>query len=109
MRSGLIAAKAGPSKTRVWTVAEANTGAGASLSARIDGLRLVQAFGAACTPVLLTPFPVNLGPIGAGGNANGLVTIDFTGCQVNARFTATISFSGAAAANGTRTLFNQFQ
>jgi hypothetical protein len=73
---------------------------------------LTQTFGAVCTPVITSPpaFPLALGNIAAGGSANGLITVNFTGCSAAARFTATIPFSAnGGAITGSVVRFNQSQ
>ncbi|MGH9720500.1 MAG: beta strand repeat-containing protein, partial [Bryobacteraceae bacterium] len=108
--SGNITAKSGPSNARVWTVRIDNAGPGTAVNAQINGLTLTQTFGVACTPVVSAPFPLALGSINPAAFATGNITIDFTGCAVNARFTATVPFSSnSGAVTGTIIRYNQFQ
>jgi hypothetical protein len=111
--SAMITDKGGLQNARGWTVTLTNTiFNSAGVNAQIDGLTLSQSSGAACAPVITNPatFPLVLGNILANGKASGTVTLDFTGCPSNARFTATIPFSGNnGAVSGSKTLTNQFR
>jgi hypothetical protein len=108
--SAVITAKAGPQNARAWTVTLSNGGPGHASAARVDGLTLTQTSGAACTPTMVSAFPVAVGDITSGGSAAAPVTIDFTGCVATARFTVNIRFSAnAGAATGTMTLYNQYR
>ena len=108
--SGLITAKSGTQSARTWTITLSNTGPGAANAAQISGLTLTQTFGAVCTPVIGTAFPLAVGNIGPGSSGSGAVAINFTGCPNNARFTVSFPFSAnAGTVTGSRTLYNQFQ
>lgn len=91
--TAMMASKSGPQNARVWTIAVSNTGPQTAYSSKIDGFKLTQTSGAACTPVIATPLPLSLGDIPAGGSANGAITINFTGCPSTARFSLKASFS----------------
>lgn len=95
--SGSIATKAGTQAARVWTLSFSNPGPGTAYGVRLAGFKLRQTGGAACTPVVRTAFPVNLGDIAAGATASAGVTIDFTGCPALAAFAVDAPFN---AANG---------
>lgn len=102
--------KSGPRNARVWTFVMGNNGPGSALGAEIPSVRLVQTLGAACTPVILTQFPVQGGNIAPKGAASVVVTIDFTGCPANAAFKVTATESANnGAATGTIVLGNQFE
>ena len=108
--SGLITAKVGAQNGRVWTITLSNTGPGAANAAQINNLSLTETGGAACTPVITSTFPVAVGNIAPASTGSGTVTIDFTGCANNARFTTIFTFSAnAGTVTGSRTLYNQFQ
>ena len=108
--AGLITGKSGPTNARAWTITLSNSGPGAANAAEINSLTLKQTFGAACTPVIASSFPVAVGSIAPASSANGVVTIDFTGCPNNARFTTTFSFSANnGVVTGSKTLYNQFR
>ena len=108
--SGLITAKSGTQSARTWTITLSNTGPGAANAAQISGLTLTQTFGAVCSPVIGTAFPLAVGNIGPGSSGSGAVAINFTGCPNNARFTVSFPFSAnAGTVTGSRTLYNQFQ
>lgn len=110
--SALITGKTGAQNARAWTVTLANSGPGTAGNAQINGLALTQTFGPACTPVVTSPasFPLPVGTIPAGGSASGNVGIDFTGCTVTSRFSATIPFSSnGGLSTGSKILNNQFR
>jgi hypothetical protein len=111
--SALITDKTGVQNARTWTLTLANNNFYSSgVNAQIDGISLSQSSGAACKPQVTSPatFPLVVGNIPAIGKASSTVTLDFTGCPNNARFTATILFSGNnGAVSGSKTLNNQFR
>jgi hypothetical protein len=110
--SALIANKSGPQNARLWTIALTNKSYCPAENAQIDGLTLTQTYGATCAPIISTPasFPLGVGNILPSSTASGTVTVDFTGCPNNARFSATIPFSAnSGAASGSKTLNNQFR
>ncbi|HME00133.1 MAG TPA: glycoside hydrolase family 9 protein [Terriglobia bacterium] len=109
--TGLITATSGSQSARNWTITLNNNGPFGANAAEIDSLHLTQTGGAACSP-LVNPaqFPVNVGNIGWGGSALGVVTINFTGCPSNARFTVNFTFDAdGGKVTGSKTLYNQFQ
>jgi uncharacterized repeat protein (TIGR01451 family) len=109
--NALITSKSGPTDARAWTITITNTGAGTAASAQISSLVLTQTGGAACTPAITGPaLPLITGNIAPGASASGIITINFTGCAANARFTAAIGYgaNNGAIAN-TKTLYNQFR
>src|SRR4029077_749048 len=91
--TALISAKSGPTNARDWTITVFPIEPpSVNDNAQITGLTLTQTFGAACTPVIATAFPLNIGqqlPFLPPGD----VIIDFSGCPALARFTAVLSFS----------------
>jgi hypothetical protein len=107
---GLIGTKSGPKNARVWVFQVGNSGPGSALGAELTSITFVQRLGAACTPVIATPFPVVVGNIAPKATENVNVTIDFTGCPANAAFkvTATESANGGAA-TGTTSVLNAAQ
>jgi len=108
--SGLIMGTSGPQSARAWTITLSNAGPGAANTAQINSLTLTQTGGAACSPAITSTFPVSVGNIAPASSGSGAVTINFTGCPNNARFTTTFTFSAnAGAVTGSRTLYNQFQ
>jgi hypothetical protein len=107
---GLIGTKSGPQNARVWVFEVGNNGPGSALGAQINGITLVQTLGAACTPVITSPasFPLPIGNIAPKAVANVNVTIDFTGCAVNAMFKVTAPESANnGSATGTIVELNQ--
>jgi hypothetical protein len=103
---GVIASKSGSQNARVWTVLVGNSGTGLAASAQISRIVFTQTFGASCTPEATTTFPVALGSIAAGSSADGAVTIDFTGCPNDARFTVRVGLSANSGAVVTTILRN---
>jgi hypothetical protein len=111
--------KSGPSDSRQWNFTIVNTGPGAANGAQITSFTLVQSGGPACTPVIGTvsvngggaqALPnVQLGNMAPASSIPVVVTIDFTGCGLGARFTETMKLSangGATTASVPR--YNQF-
>jgi N-acetylneuraminic acid mutarotase len=110
--SALISGKSGTQDARKWTITVSNSSYCPGQNAQVDGLKLTQTYGIACTPVITSPtaFPLQLGDIAAQGKASGDVTINFSGCASTARFTAKISYSANdGAVKSTKTLNNQFR
>jgi hypothetical protein len=104
---GNIISKTGPANARVWTLQMTNQG-NASVTPVIDSFTLTQTFGAACTPVVSTALPETTDEISYRESANGSVTLDFTGCASNSRFTAKFKFH-TAYGSGSVTRYNQFE
>jgi hypothetical protein len=110
--AGNITAKAGPLNARVWTLTLTDNGPGAAMGVQVNSVNLTQTFGAACTPVVTTPaaFPLSVGSIAPAGSESTAITINFTSCPANARFTANISFSAnSGTVTGTVIRYNQFE
>ena len=108
--SALISSKTGIQSARQWTVKLTSTCF--ADEAQIDGLTLTQTFGAACTPIIANPtvFPLKVGDIEAHGEASGVVTINFSGCPNNARFSAKITYSANdGAVHSSKILNNQYR
>jgi hypothetical protein len=109
--SGSIAAKAGPSNARVWSISVSNAGATPAYEVTLGAFALTQTSGAACSPVVTAPkaFPIMLGMLSPGTTATGSVTIDFTGCPALARFTLNVPITTTGQVVNTLTRTNQFQ
>jgi hypothetical protein len=110
--SGNIISKTGAANARVWTLTITNNGPAAANSLQMNSFNLTQTAGAACTPVITPPstLPLNLGGLAPGGSTVVDMTIDFTGCAANARFTAMFTFSANdGAVTGTVVRYNQFR
>ncbi len=108
--SALISSKTGNQSARQWTVKL--TSSCFADEAQIDGLTLTQTFGAACTPIIANPtaFPLKVGDIEAHGETSGVVTINFSGCPNNARFSAKITYSANdGAVHSSKILNNQYR
>jgi hypothetical protein len=93
--AGLVGLKAGPLKARVWQIIIGNSGPGGAYNTAVTNLSLRQISGAACTPLLESTLPINVGHIGPLNLATISVRIDFAGCASNARFT----LNGQVSAN----------
>ncbi|MGH9717777.1 MAG: choice-of-anchor Q domain-containing protein [Candidatus Acidiferrales bacterium] len=98
--AGNIVAKSGPANARVWTLSLLNNGPAGAANATIPTFTLVQSGGAACTPVITSAFPLQVGTLGPGATGTVNLAINFTGCAGSSRFTATFTYS---ANNGTVT------
>ena len=107
---GRISSKSGSQNARVWTISVGNSGTADAVGVQINGIALTQTFGAACTPVIQTSFPIALGTISPGNSASGGITINFTGCANTVRFTVKIPFSANnGALLSSLAVYNQFQ
>jgi hypothetical protein len=107
---GNILTKSGPQNARIWPVSITDSGVVTAHNTQIGAFTLTQTFGAACTPILLTPLPAFAGDVPPGGSSTVNLTFDFTGCVATARFTALATFSGnGGGVTGTVTRTNQFQ
>ena len=113
--AGRIVGKQGVRNARQWTIEVRNSGAEAVPGARLAGVHFRQTSeggGAACRPVVREPaaFPLVLGDLAAGGSAQAVLTIDFTGCANRAQFTVEMRFSDSGgAARGTRRRSNDYR
>ena len=112
--TGLISAKSGPVTSRSWTISLMNAGPGVAFNAQMFVLSFTQTFGTACSalPIRLMPatLPLSLGTINPGSGMQAPVTIDFSGCPANARFTVNLGYmSNGGASGGLIQLVNQFQ
>lgn len=107
----LISSKTGAQNARVWTITASNNGSGTAYATQINGFTLTQVSGAACTPVITPPssYPVALGDLASGAEANATFTIDFTGCASLARFAVNMPWSSATYDTGTFALGNQYR
>ncbi len=108
--AGNIIAKSGPTNARVWTLSLYDNGPAGAAGTSVPTFTLVQTGGAACTPVRNSALPLQFGTVSAGQMGTANVTIDFTGCAANSRFTATFTYSanyGTVSGSVVRT--NQFQ
>lgn len=108
-----LLSKSGSTNSRVWNFNFINSGPDTAVGAQVDSFTLTQTSGTTCTtnPVVSNSFPISLGDVGPGyATAGYSVTIDFSGCSNNARFTLITTLE---ANNGTTTStvprYNQFQ
>jgi len=92
----------GSQNTRVWTVTATNGSVGKAYATQINGLTLTQISGTACTPVVTPPsaYPVILGDIPVSGSASASFSIDFTGCDDQAKFKVSAPWSSATYDTG---------
>jgi len=108
--AGNIIAKSGPQNARVWTLSLLNNGPGGAFGTAINSFTLTQTFGAACTPVIGTPFPLAVTDLAPAQTGTANLTIDFTGCAAAARFTTQFTFSAnAGAMSGNVVRYNQYE
>jgi hypothetical protein len=106
--SARIFSKTGPQNARVWTV-DVYSGVTSASAAEIESFTLSHTSGPVCTPSITSPsFPHLVGDIPANFYFSNLITIDFTGCSSNSKFTVTIPISAnGGASNATVILKNQ--
>jgi hypothetical protein len=72
--------------------------------------RTAQTFGAACTPVIGTAFPLAVSDLVPAQTGTANLTIDFTGCAAAARFTAQFTYSAnAGTVTGNVVRYNQYE
>lgn len=109
--SARISKKTGPKSDRLWEVSLHNPSYCQAINAQIDDLLFKQISGNACFPNVVSPdMPLGVGDIGAGGSASGEVTVDFSSCPNNARFSVTVPFSNNdGASTGVKTFNNQYR
>jgi hypothetical protein len=105
---GVILGKSGPLNDRAWAFRITNKGPGAASSPLLTGVSLTQTFGAACTPVVLSPMPLAYPYLANGAAATANLRINFASCAANARFTAVFQYSAnSGGVTGTKTLVLQ--
>jgi uncharacterized repeat protein (TIGR02543 family) len=108
--AGNIIAKSGPQNARVWKLSLLDNGPGAANGTAIPSLTLTQTFGAACTPVIGTAFPLAVGNLAPAQTGTATVTLDFTGCAATARFTAKFTYSAnGGVVSGFVIRYNQYE
>ena len=108
----VISRKTGNQEARRWTVTLNDRSFCPASNAKIDSITLIQTYGAACTPVIMSPksFPISMGDIQGKGTASADIIINFSQCPSNARFTARIAYSfDNGAVKKVVTLNNQFR
>jgi hypothetical protein len=95
-----IGTASGQPASRDWKIRVYDTGTGAANGAQITGMTVTQTGGAACTPTIAPgTFPLALGTIAPSQSTTADVSINFTGCPLTSKFTASITL----AANGGET------
>lgn len=87
--TGALVNRQGPLSAARWTFLIVNAGPGAADAAQISSLKLTQNSGKACGAHIVTRVPILLGNLPPGGFRRTPVTINFTGCSEQARFTVT--------------------
>jgi hypothetical protein len=95
---GNITAKSGPSGARAWAIQVSNSGPAAAFGAQVTGIALAQTGGAAYNPAISSVLPALAGNLAPGVSATLPVTIDFSSCPANAKFTANVALSANGAA-----------
>jgi hypothetical protein len=107
---GNITGKSGAAGARVWSIQLSNNGPAATVASEISGISFVQAGGAPCTPTVTSTLPVGGGSLAPGASVTVPVTLNFSGCAANSRFTVTVSLSANSGnASGSIVRLNQFQ
>jgi hypothetical protein len=107
---GNITGKSGPSNARVWSIQVSNNGPAAAVGAQVSNIALAQVGGTACTPTATTALPATAGNLAPGASATVPLTINFSGCEASARFTAVVNLSANAGnSGGSIVRRNQFQ
>ncbi len=98
-----ISSKTGPQDARVWTVTATNGDVGPAYATQIDSFTLLQTEGRRCHPTVTPPgsYPIPLGDIATSGTASAAFTIDFTGCDQHARFSAIVPWTSSTYHTGT--------
>ena len=105
----VISSKSGPSNARIWQIGLYNYGTASATNAKVTGVTLVQTFGPACTPVISTAFPLNVGTVAASATGLGAVTINFGSCAATARFKVDIGYAADGVISGSYSYANQYQ
>jgi hypothetical protein len=110
-QSAVVSSKSGPANARQWTITITNSGPGTAYNLQFAGLIFNQTFGTACTPVRDTPLlPAALGDVPVNSAVQQNVTLDFSSCPANARFTVNIIYlANGGSSGGLIQLANQFQ
>ena len=107
---GNIDGKNGPSSARTWLIQVGNSGPGVALASQVSGVTLLQVSGASCSPNITSLFPATAGDLQAGASATIPVTLNFSSCPINARFTVTVALSANAGGSTASVVrLNQFQ
>ncbi|MDX2154432.1 MAG: hypothetical protein SFV54_27065 [Bryobacteraceae bacterium] len=102
-----LGVKSGPSNARVWPITLTNNGTGVAANARVTAGKIIQTAGPACSPTILTPFPLVYGDLAAGSAATKNLTLNLAACTAAARFSATFALAPATTASeGFVTLHN---
>ncbi len=98
-----ISSRTGPQDARVWTVTATNGDVGPAYATQIDSFTLLQTLGRRCHPTVTPPasYPISLGDIATSGSASAAFTIDFAGCDENARFSAIVPWTSSTYHTGT--------
>jgi hypothetical protein len=109
--SGSIVGKSGSPNQRVWTLEVANGASHAVSGTEVTGVALQQTRGAACTPTFPAhQFPLPVGDLQSGATVQIRMLIDFSGCNLTATFTVTVTeTANNGAVTGSFQRLNQFQ
>ena len=93
---------------RVWTVMVRNMGSGPAVNARIVGATVTAVFGSGAVSVV-TPMPVALGTIAAGGSAVGNLVMQFPATTPPARISLRLDLAADFGVASSVTLNNLFR
>jgi hypothetical protein len=104
----LISAKSGVFPNKQWMIRITDIGPASASDTRLDSLSLTQTSGISCTPLIASSFPVYVGFLTSAASGDAPVSIDFSGCAVNARFTATLHYSAnTGSTSGSYSIYGQ--
>lgn len=104
----LIKTKSGLLDARNWQFSVQNTSFDTILGTEVRDLELTQMSGPACTPVIETEVPIDLGDLGPAAFRTANFTIDFTGCALLTRWKATITTGADNHVETQKTFFHQY-
>jgi hypothetical protein len=104
---GTLSSKSGSPSARQWVLSIKNNGPGVANGVALTGFTLTQTGGKACTPVVPS-LPVSVGNLAPGASAPLTLTINFSSCAGNTKFTMDAELSAnAGVATGSIVLSNQ--
>jgi hypothetical protein len=107
----VIDAKTGPQNARLWQIGINDYGTAPATNVAISKVTFTQTYGATCStpPSVVSGIPGTWSSIPANSTLLDGVTINFSGCPTNARFTVVVTFTADCSAGGSTTFYNQTQ
>ncbi len=88
-----LTSESGTTAARAWTFLFTDVGLGAAYQLEINSFQLTQTAGVACKPAVVSKLPKVIGNLAPAATINGSVTINFTGCGTDARFSLSLTSS----------------